>query len=687
MKKNWIVKQRDVFDCGVCSLLSIINYYEGFVPIEKLRIDTYTDKNGTTFYHLLKAARKYGFEGCGMQIKLDNLLLEDYKLPVIAQLVLKNQSTHFVVIYNINKSHVELMDPALGKVKLKLAEFDKIWTKNILMLYPIHKILKIKKNTNILELFIKIIPIEKKLVIKLIISSIGIAFFSIINGFYFKIMLNNLNINIKIFSLLIFSLFLIFTIFKVYFKYIKNDLENYLNKNIDIRLIFPFIKHIFFLPLNVVKSRSTGEITSRINDLNNIKDLFSKIFVTLTLDLLLTFISIFVLFKINHNLFFLLCLVIFIYLMIGLIFSKRIYKKILANIEYETEFNSTVIENIEGIETVKNINNIDYVLNKIDKSFVAYLKNSFLFNKFLNIYNLFKDFICEIGIFLVNSYGFYLILNNQLDLVTLVVFNTLYIYLFDPIKNVIDLLPSFNHLKAILAKVSDFYNIEAEKLNDEEEVFINGDIEVIDLNFSYNDYQYNLEKLNLKIKKGEKVFLKGSSGCGKSTFCKLLFRLLVANKGQIKINNIDINDYNLNTIRNHMTYLSQKECLFTETIEQNILFGHKSDKRKFTEILKICEVEEILKNKYLKKEALLIDGGFNLSGGQRQRIALARSLLKESDIIILDEPLSEVETNLEIKIINNILRYFKNKTIIYISHRNLEKYFNKTIEMEEINGS
>ena len=123
MKKEFIVKQNDIRDCGICCLLSVIKYYKGYIPLERLRLDTRTDRNGTTAFNLINTAIKYGFNACGKKIDvLDSNLI----LPAIAHLEYENGLNHFVVIYKVTKDYVYIMNPAKGYEKKSLDDFKKI---------------------------------------------------------------------------------------------------------------------------------------------------------------------------------------------------------------------------------------------------------------------------------------------------------------------------------------------------------------------------------------------------------------------------------------------------------------------------------------------------------------------------------------------------------------------------------
>ena len=166
MLKNIVVRQEDEADCGACCLLSIIKYYDGFIPLEYVKVDTLTTKDGTSFYNLKVAAEKYGFEVSGKK-EFD---LSKIKLPAIVQ-IKTNNFYHFVVIVKIDNDMIVVMDPATGKNKLKLSKFKKIFTGYVLELFPISNIVNIKSRSLFLKLLKTVIFQNKSLFIKIFIQS------------------------------------------------------------------------------------------------------------------------------------------------------------------------------------------------------------------------------------------------------------------------------------------------------------------------------------------------------------------------------------------------------------------------------------------------------------------------------------------------------------------------------------
>ena len=166
----------------------------------------------------------------------------------------------------------------------------------------------------------------------------------------------------------------------------------------------------------------------------------------------------------------------------------------------------------------------------------------------------------------------------------------------------------------------------------------------------------------------------GKSGSGKSTLFKLLKKYYDIKRDKIYINDIDINDYK----KSDILYISQNEFLFTDTIFNNI------DSNNILKLSKICLLNDIVKDNSLGYNALIEENGFNFSGGERQRIILARALANSFNILIIDEGLNQVDTNMERIILKNLFEEYKDKTIIFISHRldNLD-LFNQVVKIEE----
>lgn len=679
MKRKIIIEcQKDVKDCGPCCLSSIIKFYDGYVPLEKIRMDTFTSYEGVSAYHILKAAEKYGFDG--FVKKSNNKNLSEIILPAIVHVIYKNGLTHFMCLYEIKGNNYILMDPSKGKIKMAKSAFDEIFSGVFIELFPKNKIILLEKSNSIYNLFFKIILDNKKLCINTLLCSILLTVFTISSGFYYKIineMLANNYYENKI-KLIIF-LFLILMLLKVVFNYFKSYYENHINKNIDISIYDNYITHLFNLPFNVISSRTTGEIMTRINELSSIKNLFSEIFISCFLDLFIAFTAFCVLCFINIRLTIILCIFMLIYILFSLMVNPYLYKRIRKNIDYQTEFNSTLIENINMMCSIKNLDKTKPVLNHIEEKNSNLIFDNYRFLNFINFIQFIQSFILENAEFIITATGVYLIIKNNYSLLSLITFNMIMSYFKEPIKRFVDLFPKYNFFRASFRKVCDFVDIKQEYLGKLED-FQSGDIKINNVSFSYNDFNLILDDYSLVIKQNEKVMIKGQSGKGKSTLCKLLNRSLELNNGSILIGEKNINDYSLKTIRNNIIYVGQKEFLYTDTIKNNIMF-YNDDLEKFDKVCKICLIDEIVEKRKFRYDFGVCNDSSNISGGEKQRIILARGLMNNFEVLILDEALSETDYEMEAKIIKNILKSYPDKTILYISHKKQDNLFERVIEI------
>jgi ATP-binding cassette subfamily B protein len=215
---------------------------------------------------------------------------------------------------------------------------------------------------------------------------------------------------------------------------------------------------------------------------------------------------------------------------------------------------------------------------------------------------------------------------------------------------------------------------------------ITGKIEFDHIGFTYPHTGIKaLKDFNLKINAGEKVAIIGKTGSGKSTLAHLLLRMYDAQEGKLFIDDELIQHYNLQQLRREIAYAPQDTYLFSDTIYNNIKFGKDdADEMEVLEAARLADLDKDVKRLQKGYETVVGERGVMLSGGQKQRIVLARALLKNSNILILDECLSAVDTQTEKTILGNLRHYLKNKTTLVITHRLFTSWrFDKILVMED----
>ena len=680
--KKIMVLQDGIKECGSACLLSIIKYYGGNVSRERLLELTKTTKDGTNFYNISQAANEIGLISKGY--KMDDISkLYEIEKPFISQIVINNYN-HFVVIYKIKNGNITVMDPAKGILKLNIDEFCKIWTGYILMLEPYKKLPVYNENNYILSLIKNILFDNKKIIINLLSLTLITTIFTCVYSYYFKIIIDKVLNTDKLNILVITIIFLLIFVLKTFIEYLRNNLLLYLNQKIDLSIITTTIDKIISLPYSYYKNKTTGEMISRINDLFYIKNVISKIIVTIFLDIILALSTLIILFNINKTMSLYLFIIIMIYIVLFLIFRPSIKNMTDINQEDNSKINSQLVESISSYETIKGLNLEKIFQNKINKLYLTSMNNNLNFSKLINTQDLLNDLFEGIILLFILYTGSNLIMDNLLTIGSLITFNSLVYYFITPIKTSIDFYKDLFYVKNSIKRINNILNYKYEKLDKNTNLLITGDIKINNLEFSYNNKTNIINDISLSINDKDKVLILGSSGSGKSSLLKLLYKYYEVERNKIYINDYDINDFTLKDIRENITYISQNEVLYNDTIRNNIILDRNIDDKSFINVCNMLYVNEIIKDNILSYDYSLEENGANISGGQRQRIILARALLKNSKIILIDEGLNEIDINLERKILKNIFAYYKDKTIIIVSHRldNMDLY-NKVINIEK----
>ena len=272
------------------------------------------------------------------------------------------------------------------------------------------------------------------------------------------------------------------------------------------------------------------------------------------------------------------------------------------------------------------------------------------------------------------GYGGYLVWKGSFNAGQLVEFIAYFTAVVWPIMAVSELIDMTSRGKASLDRISELLDAEI-NVTDRDNVRdlnqVRGDIEFRNLTFRYPDGEYDaLRNVSFTIRAGENVGLVGKTGSGKTTLVDLILRTYNVPDGTIFIDNQDVNDVSIRSVRNACAYVPQDNFLFSDTIENNIAFGvGEHTMSSITEAARLADVDSNIKDFQLGYGTILGERGVTVSGGQKQRISIARALMKDAPILILDDSVSAVDTKTETTILENLRRTRAGKTTILIAHR------------------
>ena len=660
MKKYPFVKQDGIKDCASACVQMILKYYGGYTSMTKLNEMMRTSHKGTDAYHLVLALQELGFKAEGRKFK--NFY---FPLPVIAHVIINDSYKHYVVIYEVDFRRRRLLigDPSFGLRRLSFDEFKKMWTGVIITIKPVRKLIK-EEEPKVIPFVLKLVRPNVKSLILIGGLSFVVSVLAVVTSFFLQVLINYLN---KDFDGLfdVCGIFLVVFLAYAFLKFFRNSRLIKLNREIDSRLSIDTFKKIVHLPYRFFRQRTTGEITSYFNDLFWIREFIMDVSIAIFTNLPIMIMIFLVMAYLNFGA---LLIVLFICLLYFLDFVYYFRKNEIKVDQalYEKAFvNSYMTERIVGFESVKNLDMEGMVISKFRKVYEKYLSTVKDVDITYNKQSLDKEIVHYFGLFFLIIYIFLEISKGMVfsEGVTLFI---LAIYFLDNFRNILGFDLEVKEVTSAVKHVSELLNYNKQKKIRKQ---IRGDIRFTNVSYSFDDEKKVLDGISLVIKQGEKVMVTGKSGSGKSTLFKILKGFYNDYQGKIFIGNKDIRQLKVSGIN----YICQKETIFTGTLKDNLELLGKYDQRD------ICEIKDI----GLEYDDLLEENGFNLSGGQRQRIILARALNK-FNILIIDEGLSEVDVNMERRIIKGLLERYKNKTIIYVSHRrdNLD-LFDRLVEIND----
>lgn len=683
--RYYCVKQHDITDCGAACLATICKQNDYKIGITRIREVAGTDKQGTNVYGIIKAAEILGFSAKGVKGDKEAFFSE-FPLPCIAHVIMDGNLLHYVVIHKITKKQVVIADPGAGIVKLTPEEFfgdvhnegkppKYQWSGVLILLVKSESFQTGDETKGLFQRFIHLLLPQKKLIIHIFIASLIYTILGILAAFYFKVLVDDVLPDSLMKTLTTLSIgIIVLNIFKVILNAFRTHLLLYLSQKLDIALLLGYYRHVLELPMNFFGTRKVGEIVSRFNDASKVRDAISGATLTIMIDTLMAVAGAVILYLQNVQMFGITVIMVVLYLIIVLAFNKWYEQLNRKQMEDNSQLTSYLVESLNGIQTVKAYNAERKANRETEIKFVKLLKSIFDLSWVSNLQSSLKIFVELVGGVVILWVGSVCVIKGQITIGQLITFNSLLVYFLDPVKNLINLQPQMQTAVVAADRLGEILDLEAEKGENERKKLcpdsLSGDIVFKDISFRYGTRQLVLEDINLTIKKGQKVAFVGESGSGKTTLSKLLLHLYKAESGNILINDNNIEDIQIEKLREKIAYISQETFLFSGSILDNLSLGlDYATMDDVIEATKSAQAHDFINELPLRYETRLEENGANLSGGQRQRLSIARAMLKKPDILIMDEATSNLDAITEKQLDKTISEYSENMTTIFIAHR------------------
>ncbi|MBS9339033.1 peptide cleavage/export ABC transporter [Fructobacillus sp. M2-14] len=680
MKIRYIA-QVDERDCGAAALAMVLSAYGKELSIAKVRHLIKTNLDGSSALGIKVAAESFGLSTTAL--KADASLFDDRQplpLPAIAHVVKpagKHLLEHYYVIEKVTAKGIHILDPD-NQVKRKVftkAEFQEQWSGVILFFEPKTTFEKSAQGkTPGLRAFFPIIWRQKSILKNIVCATMLTTIIAIAGSGFLQQLVDHLIPAGEVHTLTMASLVILGAYaFQQIMAYTQQYLLVVFGQRLSIDVLIPYAKHLFKLPMDFYYTRRVGEITSRFNDANTIIEAVARTVLSLVIDVGTVLMMGVVLFLYSPLLCLLAVLAIPLYAVVMAAFVSPLHKNNLKVLQAGAEVESAIIESVSGMETIKALGAEATAYEKIDQNYVAFLRASFKKNQLSIVEDSIKMFIKLAFQVLVLWQGGKLVIKGQLTVGELVAFNALLAYFTEPLQTLLNLQDKLQTAVVAAKRLNEVFEVESEfkEVKTMAPATTNPLIEFKDVCFEYQHGHPILAGVNFKVDRGDKVALVGGSGSGKSTLAKLLVSFLEIEQGEgvAKYKGLALNRVDKKVLRSEITYVPQEAQVFTGTILDNLLMGclERPTPERIREACELACIDEDIQ-KMSQGYASEISSSGSLSGGQRQRLALARALLQESSVLILDESTSNLDRQTEKKVIDNLLK-LKDKTIIFVAHR------------------
>ena len=673
MKKDILIKQQDLKDCGAACLASVSAHYGLKMPIAKIRQLSHTDTRGTNVLGMVQGLEKMGFNAKGVKGGAD--VLPEIPLPAIAHIITKEQYHHYVVIYKVLKGKIEVMDPAFGKIEVyTVEEFSKIWTGVLILLEPNEYFEQKNEKVNIYTRFWNLVQPHKSILIQALVGAAVYTILGLSTSIYIEKITDYVLIvgNRRLLNLLSIGMIVIL-LFQIFIGAMKSILVVQTGQKMDKHLILGYYKHLLKLPQRFFDTMKVGEIISRVNDAVKIRSFINDVAIQIFVNIFIVLFSFALMFTYYWKLALIMALVIPFYFIVYW-FTNKLNKKVERKLmEESAELESHLVESITSVRTIKQFGVETFANNKTDNAFSTLLKT--IYKSVLN--SIFagdsSEFLSRIFTIVLLWVGSWYVIDRTITPGELLSFYALIGYFTSPISQLIGMNKTIQNALIAADRLFEIMDLEREETTDKMDISKEsiGDIHFKEVNFSYGSRVDVFEDFNCVIKKGKTTAIVGESGSGKTTLASLIQNLYPLKKGKIAIGDYDINYISNYSLRNLISVVPQQIDLFSGNVIENIALGEDfPDVQRILNITKnlgILNFVEKLPNGF---QTYLGENGALLSGGQKQRIAIARALYKNPEILILDEATSSLDSEAE-EIIQKTLEEFKNqgKTMIVIAHR------------------
>ncbi|MEH2315045.1 MAG: peptidase domain-containing ABC transporter [Nostoc sp.] len=673
--KYQVVTQHSEEDCGAACLASVAKHYRRNFTLNRIREAVGTGQLGTTLLGLRRGAEALGFNARSVRASKEILdRMNQAPLPAIIHW----KGYHWVVLYGQKGKKYIIADPAYNIRYVSRKELTEAWSDQVMLLLEPDSVRfyaqpddKVKGLWRFMQ---RALPYGG-IIFEAFLCSIVIGLLSLTSPFLLQILTDDVLVrgDTKLLGGVIIAV-IVMNLVSSSLQLVQSNLIAHFAQRIELGLVLEFARKILRLPLAYYESRRSGEIVSRLQDIEQINQLISQTVISLPTQLFIGTISLGFMVFYSWKLTLLAFVIAIVMSSSTVVFLPTLQQKIRSILVLDAENQGILVESFKGALTLKTTTAAPQFWEEFQNRFGRLANKTFSTIQIGIINNIFSGLVYAIGSVSLIGFGSILVISKELSIGQLLAFNGMNGNFLAFIGAVLGFIDEFMRAKTATQRLTEVIDSTSEIQSDTDKPFakIPSDANIIctNLNFHYAGRLDLLEDFSLIIPGGKVVALIGTSGCGKSSLAKLIAGLYTPNSGNIRIGIYNLEDLALDCLRQQVVLVPQDAHFWSRSIIENFRLG--SPHLTFEQIVAACQIAEAddfiskLPEKY---QTVLGEFGSNISGGQRQRLALARAIVNDPPILILDESTAGLDPVSEAQVLDQLLLQRQGKTTILISHR------------------
>lgn len=669
------IRQWSEEDCGAACLASISKHYGQILSITQSREVVGTGQLGTTMLGLKRGAEALGFNA--RSVKASPALIDNLK-EVTLPAVIHWQGYHWVVLYGKRGRKFVVADPGYGLRFLTKKELLQSWNGIMLLLEPHPELFFVNQiqgqKPQGISRFVQRIWPYRGLLFQALLINIVLGVLGLTSPFLLQILTDDVLVrrDNQLLTTLVVGV-VVMHIFSSNLRLLQSNLIAHFTQKLQLGLILEFGRQILRLPLSYYESRRSGEIVSRLRDINEINQLVAQVVVSLPSQFFVAIVSLGFMLFYSPQLTLVAVLIALLMSLSTLPFIPTLRKKTNQVLVLSSENQGVLVETFKGALVLKATNAGAQFWDEFQMRF-GRLANVTFGTVQLGIWTgTFSQLISNIGSVALLAVGSQFVIREELSIGQLLAFNSMQANLLAFVAAMIALVDEYFRSQTAVGRLLEVIDATPEESNVRKpytNILEEFDISCNNINFYHAGRVTLLDNFSLTIPGGRVIALIGRSGCGKSTLAKLIAGLYQPQAGGIRIGPYNVDDISLECLREQVVYVPQDAHFWSRSILENFQLGHPNVT--FEQIVKACQIADAddfisqLPNKY---QTVLGEFGANLSGGQRQRLAIARAIVNDPPILILDESTAGLDPVSEGVVLDRLLHHRRGKTTIMISHR------------------